>query len=115
MPGLGRPPGEGNGNLLQYSCLGNPMDRGAWWTKVHEVPKESEPQGSSVHGILQAKRVGCHALLQGIFPPQGSNLHLLCPLHWQAGSLPLAPPEDRPSYAQNLCRELRDKTLSAEF
>ena len=31
--------------------------------------------------------LGCHALLQGIFPTQGSNLHLLCPLHWQAGSL----------------------------
>ena len=37
-------------------------------------------------------RVGCHALLQGIFPNQGSNLHLLCLLHWQVGSLPLAPP-----------------------
>ena len=36
--------------------------------------------------------VGCHALLQGIFPPQGSNLHFLCLLHWQVGSLPLAPP-----------------------
>ena len=34
----------------------------------------------------------CHALLQGIFPTQGSNLFLLCLLHWQAGSLPLAPP-----------------------
>ena len=31
IPGLGRSPGEGNGNLLQYSCLGNPIDRGAWW------------------------------------------------------------------------------------
>ena len=30
IPGLGRPPGEGNGNLLQYSCLGNPTDRGVW-------------------------------------------------------------------------------------
>ena len=30
IPGLGRPSGEGNGNSLQYSCLGNPMDRGAW-------------------------------------------------------------------------------------
>ena len=30
IPGLGRPPGEGNGNPLQYSCLANPMDRGAW-------------------------------------------------------------------------------------
>ena len=33
IPGSGRPPEEGNGNSLQYSCLGNPMDRGAWWTK----------------------------------------------------------------------------------
>ena len=31
MPGLGRSPGEGNGNSLQYSCLGNPRDRGTWW------------------------------------------------------------------------------------
>ena len=30
-PGSGRSPGEGNGNPLQYPCLGNPMDRGAWW------------------------------------------------------------------------------------
>ena len=36
--------------------------------------------------------VGCHALRQGIFLTQGSNLHLLCLLHWQGGSLPLAPP-----------------------
>ena len=34
-PGLGRSPGEENGNLLQYSCLGNPMGRGAWWAMVH--------------------------------------------------------------------------------
>ena len=31
IPGLGRSPEEGNGNQLQYSCLGNPIDRGAWW------------------------------------------------------------------------------------
>ena len=31
---------QGNGNLLQYSCLGNPMDRGAWWATVHGVTKE---------------------------------------------------------------------------
>ena len=36
--------------------------------------------------------VGCHALLQGIFPTQGLNPHLLSLLHWQQGSLPLAPP-----------------------
>ena len=40
VPGSGRSPGEGNGNPLQYSCLGNPMDRGAWWTTVHEISKE---------------------------------------------------------------------------
>ena len=39
IPGLGRSPGEGNGNSLQYSCLGNPVDRGAWAT-VHGVTKE---------------------------------------------------------------------------
>ena len=37
IPGLGRSPGEGNGNPLQYSCLKNPMDRGAWWATVHGV------------------------------------------------------------------------------
>ena len=37
--GWGRSPGEGNGNPLQYSCLGNPMDRGAWWATVHRVAK----------------------------------------------------------------------------
>ena len=42
IPGLGRSPGEGNGNPLQYSCLGNPMDRGAWWATVHGVTKESD-------------------------------------------------------------------------
>ena len=36
IPGSGRSPGEGNGNPFQYSCLGNPMDRGAWWSDVTE-------------------------------------------------------------------------------
>ena len=39
VPGLGRSPGEGNGDPLQYSCLENPMDRGAWWAMVHRVAK----------------------------------------------------------------------------
>ena len=37
IPGSGRSPGEGNGNLLQYSCLENPMDGRAWWATVHGV------------------------------------------------------------------------------
>ena len=39
VPGLGRSPRGGNGNPLQYSCLGNPMDKGAWWATVHRVAK----------------------------------------------------------------------------
>ena len=39
ISGLGRSPGVGNGNLLQYSCLENPMDRGAWQTIVHNIAK----------------------------------------------------------------------------
>ena len=39
IPGLGRSPGEGNGNALQYSRLRNPMGREAWWAIVHEVAK----------------------------------------------------------------------------
>ena len=38
-PGLGRSLGGGHGNSLQYSCLENPMDRGAWWTTAHGVVK----------------------------------------------------------------------------
>ena len=83
IPGLGRSSGEGNGNPLQYFCLKNSMDRGAWWTAVYgvaeldmtehsragtqpmtcsEVVSDSLqthglyiPPGSSVHGVLQAK------------------------------------------------------------
>ena len=39
IPGLGEIPGERNGNPLQYSCLGNPMDREAWWATVHTSQK----------------------------------------------------------------------------
>ena len=42
IPGSGRSPGGENGNLLRYSCLGNPMDRGTWQTTVRGVAKESE-------------------------------------------------------------------------
>ena len=39
IPDSGRSPGEGNDDRLQYSCLGKPMDRGAWWATVHGVAK----------------------------------------------------------------------------
>ena len=72
--------------LLQLCLtLGNPMDC--------SLP------GSSIHGDTPVKNtgMGCPALLQGIFPTQGSNLHLLYLLHWQAGSLAPVPPR-KPSW-----------------
>ena len=65
VPGSGRSPGEGNGNPLQYSCLENPMDRGAWWATVLGVAKSrtrltdftftlSPPQPTEV-GIMMRK------------------------------------------------------------
>ena len=67
-------------SLQSYPTLCDPMDR--------------SPPGSSVHGDSPGKNsgVGCHALLQGIFPTQGSNSYPLCLLHQQADSLPLVPP-----------------------
>ena len=46
---VGRSPGEGNGYPLQYSCLGNPMDRGAWWATVHGVTKEAGTTERQIH------------------------------------------------------------------
>ena len=40
VAGLGRSPGEGNGNPFQYSCLGNPIDRGAWQATLHGITKD---------------------------------------------------------------------------
>ena len=48
-PGLGRPPGVGNGNLIQYSCLENSMDRGAWWAIVHGVAKSQTQLSARTH------------------------------------------------------------------
>ena len=42
IPGLGRSPGVGSGNSLQYSCLENSMDRGTWWDIAHGIAKESD-------------------------------------------------------------------------
>ena len=42
IPGLGRSLGEGNGHPLQYSCLGNLIDRGGWWATIYGTEKESD-------------------------------------------------------------------------
>ena len=59
IPGSGRPPGEGNGNPLQYSCLKNPMDRGAWQTIVHGVAKRQTQQAtkhSTARGLRELSK-----------------------------------------------------------
>ena len=55
IPGLGRSPGEGNGNPLQHSCLENPRDRGAWWATVHGAAKVGH---NNISYIPQRKRLG---------------------------------------------------------
>ena len=54
IPGWGRSSGEGNGNPFHYSCLGNPMDRGAWWSTVHMVTKESDTTEWLTNDFLKA-------------------------------------------------------------
>ena len=68
IPGSGRSPAEGNGNPLQYSCLENPMDRGAWRTIVHGVEKNQ----------TRVKQLGTHAgsfLLADLSLTFPSNIH----------------------------------------
>ena len=52
IPGSGRSPGEGNGNLLQYSCLENSMDRGARWATVHRVVRVGHDWETNTHTSL---------------------------------------------------------------
>ena len=116
IPGLGRYPEGENGNPLQYSCLGNPMDRGACQAYSPTLcliaescptpcdPMDCSPQGSSIYGVSPTKNIGvdCHGLLQGIFPPQGSNpglphcRQILCQMSYQGS----------PGYSPQGCRRV---------
>ena len=51
IPGSGRSPGEGNGNPLQYACLENSMDGGAWWATVHGVAKSQTRVSDFTHSL----------------------------------------------------------------
>ena len=57
IPGLGRSPGDGNGNSLQYSCLGNPMDRGAWKSTVYGVTKSQIQLSDSATTATTSQKV----------------------------------------------------------
>ena len=81
--GWGRSPGGGHGNPLQYSCLENPMDRGAWWATVHGVSKSwTQLKHLSMHTRVVYSRVPqrmCHRCLtqklkNGFPQPSGSQL-----------------------------------------
>ena len=69
-PGLGRSPGGGHGNPLQYSCLENPMDRGAWWAMAHGVAK-------SQTGLKDLTHMPCRSVRNK------SEANKQTPLHWE--------------------------------
>ena len=80
IPGLGRSPGEGNGNPLQYSCLESIMDRGAWWATVHEVAKSRTRLSNTSQSVDQVRDgVGCEhlqSLRARSLKTSSSNVHL---------------------------------------
>ena len=70
LPGSGRSPGEGNGHPLQYSCLDNLMDRGAWWDTVHGVTESdaTERACTETHEMITiVSLVNIHTQLQNVF------------------------------------------------
>ena len=78
IPELGRSPGEGNGNPLQYSCLENPMDRGAWQARVHGVERAghdlaTKPPPRVVNGVSDGKEFACNVGDPGSMPGSGRS------------------------------------------
>ena len=69
IPGLGKSTGEGNGNFLQYSCLGNSMDRGAWWATVHGVAQsQTRLKQFSRHTSFWLLSVSCSVVSNSLWP-----------------------------------------------
>ena len=74
IPGSGRSPGGGNGNPVQYSCLENAVDRGAWWASVHGVAESDTTE--SVHTHFRSGTAGSNLLLHACVLAQSLQL---CP------------------------------------
>ena len=68
IPGWGRSPGGGHGNPLQYSCLENPMDRGAWWATIHEVAKSQTQLSTHTPPVSTPRAKGAPACESGHLP-----------------------------------------------
>ena len=68
IPGLGRSPGGRHGNPLQYSCLENPMDRGAWWATIHEVAKSQTQLSTHTPPVSTPRAKGAPACESGHLP-----------------------------------------------
>ena len=77
VPGLGRFPGGGNGNPLQYPCLNNPMDRETWWVTVHRVTKSRTRlrQFSTHEQLLKLENVKHRSQLRSICVPNSQHLY----------------------------------------
>ena len=97
-PGWGRSPGEGNGKPLQYSCLGNPMDRGAWRSTVHGVAKsrttellnnsnnKSRSRGRHPHDLMAAEAPPPDTITPGVRASayESRGTQTVSPLHMWA-------------------------------
>ena len=80
IPGSGRSPGGGNGNLLQYFCLDNPMDRAAWCITVHRVTESwTQLKWFSMHACIHFSQ---HCLLKRLLSPQYVFLAPLSKINW---------------------------------
>ena len=97
IPGWGRSPGEGNGSPFQYSCLENPMDRGAWWVTVHGVTK-SRTRLSDEHFHLCV----CEEMVELNFERQIKTVHKEKPgmAHTEHAQRPILHPSTQPSIPQ---------------
>ena len=62
-PGTGRSPGEGNGNPLQYSCLKNPTDRGAWQAIAHRVAESQTQLSDFTHSLTLENKVSLYSIM----------------------------------------------------